>query len=625
MQIEQLEILDFLRLHPPCSELPEEALRRVAAATDVRYFKAGTQILAFGQAADFWHIVRSGAVEIFRRSGTLYNQLTEGGHFGEFGLLRNKRVRFPAKALEDTLLYLVPEAVFTELFETVEQFAEWVEVEDRSRLRQVVSRHEGASPLMTATVANLVGRPTVVLDAGASATEAARHMCEHGVSSLLLTRAATPADERPKVVGIVTDRDLRSRLLASGRPGSTPVSEIMSGNLISVQHNQLVFEAMLSMLRHHVQHLPVMRGGQPVGVITQSDIIHYESRNSLFVVGNILRQTSVDDLAAMLPDVRACFTRMVAEDANSRMIGSAMSVIGRSFKQRLLELAEAELGPPPVGYCLLALGSMARQEQTIVTDQDNALILADDFDPRLHDAYFERLARFVCDGLARCGYEYCKGGVMATNRQWRRPLRQWEACFSEWIERPTPQSLLDSNIFFDLDSVAGTGEWAATLREHVAGKAKGNAQFLACMARNALLRTAPLGFFKEFVVESDGQHTKGINIKRRGTAPLADLIRVHALAVGSTARNSFDRLNDVIDAGILPQGRGPDLHDALEFIAMVRIRHQAADLAAGREADNSIEPEALSDFERRSLRDAFQILANAQKFLKYRYQPGRAG
>jgi CBS domain-containing protein len=144
------------------------------------------------------------------------------------------------------------------------------------------------------------------------------------------------------------------------------------------------------------------------------------------------------------------------------------------------------------------------------------------------------------------------------------------------------------------------------------------------MARNALQRTPPLGFFKEFVVESDGRQSRTINIKRRGTAPLADLVRVHALAIGSQALNSFERLRDIIDAQILPLGRGQDLFDALEFIAMVRARHQARALEEGRDPDNSVDPGRLSEFEQKTLRDAFLVLGNAQKFLKYRYQPGRA-
>lgn len=624
MQVEQLEIVDFLRRHAPFTDLPEDTLHRVAASIDVRYFKAGTPIIAFGDEALYWYVVRSGAVEVFRRNGTLYNRLTEGGYFGEFGLLRNKRVRFPAVALEDTLLYLIPEPVFTDLFENNESFADYVEIEDRTRLRHTVAQREDANPLMTATVATLVGRAAVMLDRRASARDAALRMTEEGVSSLLISEDASAPQQSPQVVGIITDRDLRTRLVAPGLSWDTPVGDIMSTGLVTIAHNQLVFEAMLQMLRHNVHHLPVLRHQQPIGVVALSDIIRYESRNSLFVVGSIFRRQSVDELAALTEDVRACFTRMVQEDANSRMIGAAMSVIGRSFKQRLLELAEEALGPPPVPYCFLALGSMARQEQLIVTDQDNALVLDDRFEPARDDAYFKALGTFVSDGLARCGYRYCTGGIMASNPKWRQPLTVWQQYFTDWIDRPTPESLLNSAIFFDLEGVAGRTEWITALRELVARKARTSPRFLACMARNALLRTPPLGFFKDFVMESDGRQSNTINMKRRGTAPLADLIRVHALAVGSKAQNSFERLRDVIDAQILPHGRGQDLHDALEFISMVRIRHQAAALATGREPDNSIEPEKLSDFERKNLRDAFLILANAQKFLKYRYQPGRA-
>jgi len=627
MPPEQLEIIDFLRRYQPFIQLDEETLQRVASNIEVSYFKAGTQILEFGQKVDAWYVIRSGAVEVYRRNGDLYNRLSEGGFFGEFGLLRHGLARFPATALEDTLAYLIPADLFNELFEENEAFADFVEVEDRTRLRQTMARSEDANELMTSRVDTLISREPVALDTSASAQQAAARMSEEGVSSLLILHPQPPdgqADGADSIMaGLITDRDLRNRLLAKGLDYNTPVGEIMTTEVIHVEHNQLIFEAMLVMLRHNVHHLPVFKRHRLIGVIALSDIIRYESQNSLFVVSGIFRANSVEELKALASDVRACFTRMVNEDANSRMIGSAMSVIGRSFKQRLLELAEDKLGPPPIPYCFLALGSMARQEQLIVTDQDNAMILDNRYDPKQHDAYFKALADFVCDGLDECGYTYCKGGIMATNPKWRQPLRVWEEYFNGWIERPTPQTLLNSFIFFDLDGVWGKTEWAKRLGALIAKKAQRNSYFLACMARNALLRKPPLGFFKDFVMETSGQHTRSINMKRRGTAPLADLIRVHALAVGSRSRNSFDRLQDIIEADILPHGRGQDLRDALEFISTVRIRHQALDLEAGREPDNNIEPENLSDFERKNLKDAFQILSNAQKFLKYRYQPGR--
>ncbi|MCW5643480.1 MAG: cyclic nucleotide-binding/CBS domain-containing protein [Rhodoferax sp.] len=621
MQDEQLEILNFLQGHALFKELPEQVLHAVAAATDVRYCKAGTQIVEFGEPAQFLHLVRSGAVEVFHRDGSLYDRMNEGGYFGEFGLLHRKTVRFPARALEDSLLYLVPEPVFTDLFENQERFADLVATEDRVRLRQVVSRREEGNPLTSVTVDTLVAREPVCMEQSATALDAARRMAGDGVSCLLILGAGTGA--QPRMVGILTDRDLRSRLVAEGLPYDTPVRDIMTPDPVVLQHDQQVFEAVLAMLRHKVHHLPVLRQDQPMGVIALSDVLRHESQSSLFVVGSIAKQNDVDGLAALSSDVRACFQRLAEQDSNSRVIGSTMALIGRGFKQRLLELAEQQLGPPPVPYCFLALGSMARHEQLVVTDQDNALVLDDRFDAARHDDYFRQLAAFVSDGLARSGYSYCTGDVMATNTRWRQSLRVWQDTFRQWIEQPTPETLLAASIFFDLDGVWGQTAFSERLRSLIADKARANPRFLACMARNALLRTPPLGFFKDFVLEPDGRHANAINLKRRGTAPMVDLIRVHALAIGSRARNSFERLRDVIAADVLPQGRGQDLHDALEFISMVRIRNQAHDMAAGLEPDNSIEPEKLSEFERKSLRDAFQILSHAQTYLKFRYQPGR--
>ena len=616
MHIEQIEILEFLKRHTPFEQLPEAMLEQVASETDVRYFKAGSSILQFGQPLDALYLIRSGAVETFRRTGELYNRLSEGGIFAEQGLLINRKVRFPATALEDTLIYLIPADRFDALCEQSDFFADYVEISDDERRKHTPNRRAEANELMTSKVSTLLSREPVTLPHTANAREAAITMQQAGVSSLLVLGESG-------VAGILTDRDLRNRLLAEGLPYQTPVQDIMTTELVSISHQRFVFEAMLLMLRHNVHHLPVLKDGEPLGVIAISDIIRYESKNSLFVVSSIFRQQSVAELATLVPDVRACFVRMVNEDANSQMIGSAMAVIGRSFKQRLLELAEAELGPPPVPYCFLALGSMARDEQLIVTDQDNALILHNDFDVAKHDGYFRQLADFVCQGLAACGYPLCSGDIMATTPKWRQPLKVWQQYFADWIKAPSAERLLHSSIFFDLAGVWGKIEWAEQLQRQIRQLAAKQPLFLASMARNALQRTPPLGFFKDFVMENDGRHNNSLNIKRRGTAPMADLIRVHALAIGNSDNNSFDRLKAIMQAGLLPRGRGEDLRDALEVIAMTRVRHQARALEAGEEPDNQVAPEQLSDFERRHLKEAFQVLSNAQKFLKFRYQGAR--
>lgn len=625
MEAEQTEILNFISQYSPFDLLPEEQLNELAIEIEVAYHRADSMILNLGDSINDLFLIRSGAVEVYRRKGELYNRLDEGDIFGQMGLLMNNRVRMPAKALEDTLLYCIPGNLFTKLCDDYDSFADFVEVDDGSRLRHAVSRQNDENDLTTSKVRTLLTRDAVILDQNATIQVAAQTMADEGISALLICdeNITDDDDDNDLIVGIITDRDLCTRVLALGVSTAESVSTVMSAEPITLDHNAYVFEAMLTMLRSNIHHLPVMRNKHPVGIISVSDIVRYESQNSLLLVSSIYQQQSVEELAALSTQVKDCFVRMVNEDANSHMIGSAMAEIGRSFKQRLLELAEEKYGLPPVPYCFLALGSMARDEQLIVTDQDNAIILDNHFNYDKHNAYFEKLAKFVCDGLAECGYTYCTGDIMATNPEWRKTRQQWENCFADWIDNPKPIALLNSSIFFDLGGVWGKTKWAKQLNGFIVRRARNSPRFLACLARNALNRTPPLGFFKDFVMEKDGRHNNSINLKRRGTAPLADLIRVHALAVGSRSQNSLERLDDIIDSGILPPGRAQDLRDAMEYISLVRIRHQALDIEAEIEPDNSIEPENMSDFERRNLKDAFQILSKAQNFVKFRYQSAR--
>ncbi len=627
MEAEVQEIREHMRHYPPFDRLDPKWLDQIAARTDVAYYREGSMIQEYGKPIDTLRYVRSGAVEVYRHNGELYNRIGEGDIFGHTGLLHNRRVRFPVRAIEDTLLYLIPADVFDRLCEEDDQFADFVELSG-PRLQSTVEQNERENDLMVSRVRRLLTRSPVNIDENATVHEAARLMTDQHVSSILLLSRAEEGDERAfpgeehghwRLTGILTDQDMRGRVLAAGLSGETPLAEIKHDRLSTIQSDESVYEAMLAMLRNNVHHLPVLHRRRPVGVVHLSDIVRYETHSSLYLVTNIFNQDSVKGLSRLMPDVRAAFVRLVDDGATSQMIGQAMSSIGRSLIRRLIELAEADLGPPPVPYCFMVNGSMARHDQTIATDQDNALVLDDSFDPDQHDAWFAALAKRVSDGLHACGYPYCSGGIMGTNEKWRQPLSVWRRYFEEWIDKPDPEKLLHSSIFFDLEAVQGEERFVEQLQDLIAQRASQSPRFLAALARNALHRTPPLGFFRTFVMENDGQHNNSINLKRRGTAPLVDVIRVHALAVGSRAQTSFERLDDIVKAKSLPAGQADKLRYALEFISMVRIRHQAHDLKHHSSPDNNIEPENVSDGERHNLKDAFQVLSNAQKFLRFRY------
>ncbi|MBZ5486164.1 cyclic nucleotide-binding/CBS domain-containing protein [Halomonas aquamarina] len=627
MDVELLEIRQFMGQFPPFDGLSDELLDAIAERVEVSYFKTGSDILVLNDTLDELCFIRSGAVEVYRRQGELYNRLGEGDIFGHFSLLRNHKVRFPAQAIEDTLIYFIPNDVFQRLCEEDDDFADFVELE-RPRLETAAEQQKKSNDMMVTRIRKLVTRYPVMVEASTTLQQVAQQISEAQASAAIVINQCTgnprysfqdSEGQTWRMEGIFTDSDFRTRVVAEGLSPQAAIGDVASSHLITIQSDASVYEAMLTMLRNNVHHLPVVYRQRPVGVVHLSDIIRYETHSGLYLVSNIFNQSSAQGLAKLAPDVRAAFVRMVQEGANSQMVGSALSTIGRSFTRRLLELAETELGPPPVPYCFMVNGSMARNEQSIVTDQDNALVLSDDFVAEEHDEYFFALAKFVSDGLDACGYTYCKGNVMATNDQWRQPLSVWKRYFQDWMENPTPERLLHSSIFFDLDSIYGEDHFVETLQDLIAQKAPQSPLFLAAMARNALNRTPPLGFFRTFVMEKDGKHNNSINLKRRGTAPMADLVRIHALASGSKAQNTFQRLSDISDTQLLATGVSDKLSYAFEFLCMSRLRHQMIDIQEERAPDNNIEPENVEDSERHTLKDAFQVLSNAQKFLKFRY------
>ena len=331
-------------------------MKEIALNIEVAYYRADSMILNFGDEIHDLYLIRSGAVEIYRRKGELYNRIDEGDLFGQMGLLMNNKVRMPARAIEDTLVYCIPEEIFNKLCDEFDTFADFVELEDSARLRNVVSTQAEENDLTTSKVRTLLSRDPVTISRDESIQTAAMTMAEENISAMLIVEPNEDSDDDDydPLVGIITDRDLCSRVIAKGLDTSTPVSEVMSTELISLDYNAYVFEAMLTMLRYNVHHLPVLRNKNPIGIIGLTDIVRYESQNSLLLVSTIFQQQSVEELQVVSEEVKHCFVRMVNEDANAHMIGSALSVIGRSFKQRLAELAHRRTRASP--YPILPYG-----------------------------------------------------------------------------------------------------------------------------------------------------------------------------------------------------------------------------------------------------------------------------
>jgi CBS domain-containing protein len=284
------------------------------------------------------------------------------------------------------------------------------------------------------------------------------------------------------------------------------------------------------------------------------------------------------------------------------------------------------LGRPPVPYAWIALGSEGRREQTLRTDQDNAIIFADVPPEREKEVqrFFIDLAGRVVSGLERCGFPRCKGGIMAVNPQWCQPYRAWEGYYRHWIvdfDYP-PEEILQTMIFFDFRPIFGQSDYLTRITEFINECLNQRQSFLKDMAETSVLHETPLGFFKRLVVEKSGEHKNHLNLKVNGLMPLVDSIRTLALDQRIFETNTLDRISALVEKGILSHGEADDLRDAFNVIMLLRIRHHVSVINRGKEPDNYVNPEELSIIQRTMLKEAFKTIDKMQRMLGLRYNIG---
>lgn len=615
MDVELAEVRDFLARHAPFSELPDDELDQLPTRLTVRYFRRDSSLAQVGQPNRHLFILRSGAVEIRDADGALVEHCAAGDSLGASTLVRDVLCGHDFLATEDTLALVMPADAFHELHDAHPAFAAFYDRQLGRRLRSAVERTRAVAagdPVLQVRVSELIRREPLSVPPDASILQAAQTMREHGVSCLLIL--ARDAVDGRELVGLVTDRDLRNRVLAAQVDPHSPVRAVMTPDPVTMPATAMALEALTEMVSRNIHHLPIMDGGAVRGLVSTTDLIRLERDSPVHLVGDVAKQTTVEGLADVTAKLPQVLVQLQRQDASPEDITRIITSIGDAVVRQLLRFAERDLGPAPVRYCFVVLGSAARYEQALGSDQDNALILHDDFLPE-HHSYFEQLARLVSNGLAACGYRYCDGDVMATNPRWRQPLAQWRKTFQEWMSTPEPDALLGASIFFDMRHIHGDTTLYDALRRQVLESAPGARRFLAHLARNSLTHTPPLGFFRGLVVEKDGEHANRLDLKARGSMPVVDLARVFALSAGVEAVNTTARLRAAESAGRL--GSAEDLIDAYELISYIRLEHQAGQVRAGHQPDNFVAPESLGDFQRRTLKDAFGVIKSAQGVLEH--------
>jgi CBS domain-containing protein len=455
-----------------------------------------------------------------------------------------------------------------------------------------VSAAPAAPSLFLTRVADLVTRPPVTCARSTSALEIARQLTREGVGS------AVVVDEDGRAAGIVTDRDLRSKVVAQARDAATTsASAIMSAPVVTIPPAAFAFEALREMTRRDIHHLPVCEEGRVLGVLSSNDFVRLHTTHPVLLVREIAAAPSLEALAQLASRTTPLVRRLLDEGGSPYDIGQLVAEVNDRIVLRVLALTEAALdGRPPVPYTWLVFGSEARREQTLRTDQDNGLVYADPPAGQAEavGAYYARLASEVVRGLLVAGFPRCPGDIMASNPKWCQPLSAWSASFRRWMGRP--------------------------LAEDVRTEAPRSHVFLAHLARDVVAQRVPLTVFGNLATERAGSHRGGIDLKAAGSLQLVGAGRLAALERGVAETNTVDRLRA---AGVYTASETQEMTDAYQHLLRLRLARQLSCLEAGAPPDNYVDPAHLSHADALLLRDALKTVTRVQDALRARFLTDR--
>ncbi|MDG4476579.1 DUF294 nucleotidyltransferase-like domain-containing protein [Thiovibrio frasassiensis] len=624
--------ISFFKGIMPFSTLEEKTLRSLAHHCRIDFFPKGTRILT-ADTTELTHLylIQRGGVKAFLEDDngevTLKDFRGEGAYIGALAIIRNTPANLNIETVEDTFCFLLPREIFLDLIENQASFAHFYlksfsekivsTAYNELRHHKIARRSNEDLYLFSIKVGDLVKTIRKVVSS-ATIQEAAALMSEHHVGCLLVHAV----DDPEKIIGIITDRDLRKKVVAAGLDFQQPVQSIMSGPVQTVLSQALCFDVLLKMMATGVHHLAVERTGRIIGVITSHDIMLLQGHSPYYLLKEIRGQQQITDLYPLAKKIPEVIRGLIGEGAKAGNITQMIAILNDHILERMLTLLEKELGIPPVPYCWLLMGSEGRREQTFKTDQDNAILYADPADEAQREAaetYFKAFAAKAIEHLVNCGYPLCPGEVMAINPRWCQPLSAWKHYFERWVADPDPQELRYATIFFDFRAGFGEALLAEELRNHLNKQIAGRELFLFHLSRQCTEIRVPLSFFKNFIVEKDGEHKNRLDIKRQGLTPFVNFARVLALKFGIKETNTLARLKALMEGELILGELWSAASEAYELQMQQRLVHQLRQIEAGINPDNYIDPADLSDLERRMLKEAFTVIERLYGVLDQMY------
>jgi CBS domain-containing protein len=623
------DVIDFLRKVPPFQFLDDSTLKDITGSISMEFYPKGTFIQTQGGSADYLYIIKKGEVKVSIKNeneDVFLDYRGEGDLIGYLLIFGGTRARANVTAIDDTICYLIKRETIQNLLYSNPAVREFFNKSFLTRyldktFKEIQNKNlvygGGDKILFTMPVGELASKGVISASQNISIQESAEIMANYRISSLILI------DETGVPSGIITDRDLRDKVVSKGKDCKDPVRDIMSVPHIRSDVKEYCFEAILKMVKHNVHHLLVMKDDKLQGVLTNHDLMLIQGTSPLSIVKDIESQSTISALIPVSGKINNIVGLLLNEGAKASSITRIISEINDRLVRKILELAEDRFGEPPVPYCWIVFGSEGRKEQTFKTDQDNALIYHDPTDPEMEKAaqeYFRDFTLFVRDGLLKCGFPPCPADFMATNPMWRQPLHVWRKYFTNWISTPTSEAVLNTVTFFDFRAVYGETRLLDWLKDFTLSMAKDSKIFLGYIANLAIKNMPPIGFLKTFVVEKSGEHKDKLNMKIKGLAPLVDIMRLFALEKGIRETSTIERINVLRDKHTIVKEYADELIHAFEFIMMIRIQLQFEQIKEGKEINNFINPNNLSNLEKRIAKETFQLISKIQDLIIERYK-----
>ena len=619
--------LEFLRHCQPFSRMDLAHLEWVVERMKASQYAAGDIVLSPRDAADRLFFVASGVVRMeaigraISADKKLLAELTEGECFPIEALQEQRPVFSIFRADGDVTCYTLDSDQFAELVAMSSIFREFCESRAESFLdssRRLYHSHFARQTEAAAFLAARLGslkcrKPTTCRD---------DETIRAAISKLDESRdgALVIVDKNNAPVGVFTLHDLLRRVLLKEGSLDQLLLEVMSPELVTLAPDADGYEAAMAMAENGVQQVLIVEHGRLIGAVTERDLFSLQ-RVALSQLSSRLREAnSLPALRLLTGEIGVLAANLMSQGLAAGPLMRIISSLNDHLTHRAIELEIKAHNAPLPRFCWIALGSEGRHEQTLYTDQDNGIIFDPaGLDPEAARAALLPVAEKINHALASCGFPLCKGGVMASNPSWCLSLLEWRDKFLNWLEHPEPEALLNATIFFDFRPLYGDTDLSRQLSDWLMAAAPKQDRFFRNLVPQALQRTPPLGFFRDFVVDQDAAHPDTLDLKLYGATIFVDAARILSLKSGVAHSNTARRISAAAEVLGINRSEAGAWIDAFHFIQLLRLRRQYELLDQGEEPHNRINPDELNELDRKVLLEAFRQARKMQKSLELRF------